>query len=161
MAQAGRDFDSLFAAEYTAVLRTVFLVCHDAQQAQDITQDAFVELLRHWEKVSRYDRPGAWVRRVAIRKMLKALRREVRRRAAEVAFEPAGALEPADLDVLSAVRRLPVRQRTAVVLYYFEDRPLHDVAELLGCSASTAAAHVHRARARLGHALKEVAPDGR
>ena len=75
------DFDSMFAAEYPAVLRTVFLICHDIQQAQDVTQDAFVELLRHWDKVSRYDRPGAWVRRVAIRKMLKAMRREVRRRA--------------------------------------------------------------------------------
>ena len=86
------DFDSMFAAEYAAVLRTVFLICHDTHLAQDITQEAFVELLRHWDKVSRYERPGAWVRRVAIRKLVKAMRRDVRRREAEVTFEPPTAL---------------------------------------------------------------------
>jgi RNA polymerase sigma-70 factor (ECF subfamily) len=155
------DFDSVFAAEYAAVLRTVFLICHDSQQAQDITQEAFVELLRHWDKVSRYERPGAWVRRVAIRKLIKSMRREVRRREAEFAVEPPTTLEPADVDVLRAIRALPLRQRTAVVLYYYEDRPLDEVAELLDCSPSTAAAHVHRARAKLGGLLQEVSRDGR
>lgn len=161
MATAGGDFDSLFAAEYAAVLRTVSLICQDAHQAQDITQDAFVELLRHWNKVSRYDRPGAWVRRVAIRRLFKTVRSEARRRKAESAFEPPTTMEPTDLDVLRAVRELPVRQRTAVVLYYYEDRPMEEVAELLDCSASTAAVHVHRARARLGGLLQEVSRDGR
>lgn len=157
----GDDFDSVFAAEYAPVLRTIFLICHDSHQAQDVTQEAFVELLRHWDKVSRYERPGAWVRRVAIRKLVKAMRREVRRREAEIAFEPPATMGPADIDVLRAVRALPLRQRTAVVLYYYEDRPLDEVAELLDCSPSTAAAHVHRARAKLGGLLQEVSADGR
>jgi RNA polymerase sigma factor (sigma-70 family) len=155
------DFDSMFAAEYAAVLRTVFLICHDTHLAQDITQEAFVELLRHWEKVSRYERPGAWVRRVAIRKLVKAMRRDVRRREAEGTFEPPTALEPADVDVLRAVRALPLRQRTAVVLHYFEDLSLHEIADVLDCAPSTAGVHLHRARARLGGVLKEVSPDGR
>ena len=161
MAQAGTDFDSLFAAEYPAVLRTVYLVCRDTQVAQDVTQDAFVELLRHWGKVSGYDRPGAWVRKVAIRKLVKVRRREARRREAEVGFDRPVPLEAADLDLLRAVGELPVRQRTAVVLYYYEDRPIHEVAELLDCSASTAAVHVHRAREKLGAKLAEVIRDGR
>ena len=155
------DFDSMFAAEYAAVLRTVFLICHDTHLAQDITQEAFVELLRHWDKVSRYERPGAWVRRVAIRKLVKAMRRDVRRREAEVTVDPPATLEPADVDVLRAVRALPLRQRTAVVLHYFEDLSLHDVAEVLECSPSTAGVHLHRARARLGGLLQEVSRDGR
>jgi RNA polymerase sigma factor (sigma-70 family) len=161
MASAGGDFDSLFAAEYSAVLRTVYLICRDTHQAQDVTQDAFVDLLRHWTKISQYDRPGAWVRRVAIRKLLKVRRRDLRRREAEVSFEQPGAWEPADIDLLRAVAELPMRQRTAVVLYYYEDRPLQEVAELLECSTSTAAVHVHRARAKLGGKLTEVTPDGR
>jgi RNA polymerase sigma factor (sigma-70 family) len=161
MATTGGDFDSLFAAEYAAVLRTVSLICHDVHQAQDVTQDAFVELLRHWDKVSRYDRPGAWVRRVAIRRLFKTAHREARRREAESAFEPQATMEAPDIDVLRAVRELPMRQRAAVVLYYYEDRPLHEVAELLECSASSAAVHVHRARAKLGGLLQEVSRDGR
>ena len=155
------DFDSMFAAEYSAVLRTVFLICHDTHLAQDVTQEAFVELLRHWDKVSRYERPGAWVRRVAIRKLVKAMRRDVRRREAEVAFEPPATLEPADVDVLRAVRALPLRQRTAVVLHYFEDLSLQEIADVLDCAPSTAGVHLHRARSRLGGLLKEVSPDGR
>lgn len=160
MAQEGGDFDSLFAVEYPAVLRTVYLVCRDHQQAQDVTQDAFVELLRHWGKIKGYERPGAWVRRVAIRKLARSRRREAHRREAEVACEPPLQLDPADLDLLRAVGELPLRQRAAVVWYYYEDRPLHEVAELLGCSTSTAGVHLHRARARLLRQLREVAPDG-
>jgi RNA polymerase sigma-70 factor (ECF subfamily) len=159
MRRADGDYDGVFAAEYAPVLRTVYLVCHDLPLAQDVTQDAFVELLRHWGKVSRYDRPGAWVRRVAIRRLLKVRRRDARRRQAEVSFEPGAAGGSSDLDVLRAVAGLPLRQRTAVVLYYYEDRPLHEVAEILDCSPSTAAAHVHRARAKLGDLLKEVSHD--
>jgi RNA polymerase sigma-70 factor (ECF subfamily) len=88
------------------------------------------------------------------------MRREVRRRELEVGFEPPATLEPADVDVLRAVRALPLRQRTAVVLHYFEDLSLHDVAEVLECSPSTAGVHLHRARARLGGLLQEVSRDG-
>jgi DNA-directed RNA polymerase specialized sigma24 family protein len=71
---ADLEFDWLFAEEFPAVMRSVYLIVHDLDRAEDITQDAFVQLLRHWKKVSRYDRPGAWVRRVAIRLAVQAAR---------------------------------------------------------------------------------------
>ncbi|MFC4785345.1 RNA polymerase sigma factor [Nocardioides sp. MAHUQ-72] len=154
------EFESLFAVEFPAVTRTVFLICHDRQRAQDVTQDAFVELLRHWETVRDFDRPGAWVRKVAIRMVVRSLRRDARRRRAEHAFEPQPPLAPDDLDVLAAVRSLPVRQRTAVVLFYFERRPLAEIADLMGCAPSTAGVHLHRARATLGRVLEEVSSGG-
>lgn len=150
------EFDDLFAVEFPAVTRTVFLICHDYQHAQDVTQDAFVELLRHWNTVSTFDRPGAWVRRVAIRLVMRSMRRETLRGRAETSFAPKPPLAPGDVDLLNAVGRLPPRQRTAVVLFYFEDRPLTEIADLLGCSRSTAGVHLHRARARLGQLLEEV-----
>jgi hypothetical protein len=60
VADADLQFDWLFADEFPAVMRAVYLIVHDLGRAEDITQDAFVQLLRHWKKVSRYDRPGAW-----------------------------------------------------------------------------------------------------
>src|SRR4029450_1743705 len=53
----------MFAVEYPAVVRTVYLVLHDYSRSEEIAQDAFVQLLRHWNKVRRYEAPGAWVRR--------------------------------------------------------------------------------------------------
>ena len=48
----------MFAAEYPAVVRTVYLVLHDYSRSDEIAQDAFVQLLRHWNKVRRYEARG-------------------------------------------------------------------------------------------------------
>lgn len=61
------EYAVLFRADFPAVLRTVFFVLHDLARAEDVTQEAFMELLTNWRTVSQYERPGAWVRRVAIR----------------------------------------------------------------------------------------------
>ena len=52
------EYRWMFAAEYPAVVRTVYLVLYDYARSQKIAQDAFVQLLRHWEKVRRYEAPG-------------------------------------------------------------------------------------------------------
>ncbi len=70
---------------------------------------------------------------------------------------PANALH--DLDLMSAVRELPLRQRSVVALYYLEDRPMDEVANLMGCSPSTGWVHLHRARKRLAELLGEEASD--
>jgi hypothetical protein len=59
------EYRWMFAAEYPAVVRTVYLVLYDYARSQKIAQDAFVQLLQHWEKVRCYEAPEAWVRRVA------------------------------------------------------------------------------------------------
>lgn len=76
MGEVDAEFSWLFQVEFPAVLRTVFLILHDRERAEDITQEAFVTLLGHWKKVATYERPDAWVRRVAIRLAMRALRRE-------------------------------------------------------------------------------------
>jgi RNA polymerase sigma-70 factor (ECF subfamily) len=153
-------FDEVFTAEFTAVERTVFLIVHDREMAKEVTQDAFVALLRTWRKVSRYEHPGAWVRRVAIRLAVRALKREgSRARAEQNALETGHAPSSRDLDLLRAVQSLPARQRAAVVLFYFEDRSVREVADLLGCSPPTARVHLHRARQRLEQLLSVAEVD--
>lgn len=149
-----REFEELFDAEFPAVVRSVFVVCQDLGWAEELAQDAFLELLRQWGRVSRYDRPGAWVRRVAIRKAVQATRREARRswferRAAgpgDAGLHP-GAVP--DDGLWGAVRSLPGQQRAVVALFYYEDLSVEDVAGVLGCSVSTVKVHLHRARAAL------------
>lgn len=133
--------------------RTVYLICRDRDLAEDIAQDAFVELFLRWHRVSRYDRPGAWVRRVAIRMTVRALHRQATRARAERAFPVPAAEQAHDTEVMQAMRSLPPRQRAVVVLFYFEDAPVAEIADLLGCSAATARVHLHRARVRLGELL--------
>jgi RNA polymerase sigma factor (sigma-70 family) len=149
------EYDLLFTIEFPAVMRTVYLILHDLDRAEDVVQDAFVQLLKHWKKVSRYDRPGAWVRRVAIRLAMDSMQRERMRSLLERKVEPPRMPIPADVDVLRAIRDLSGMQRAAVVLFYFEDRPLAEVADMLGCTESTARVHLHRARKRLAEILGE------
>lgn len=159
MGSGAEGFEQLFALEYQPVARTVFLICFDHARAEEITQDAFVELLRHWDRVSTFDRPGAWVRRVAIRLAMRSLHRETLRRRAELTFQPQGPATGLDVDVMKAVAALPLRQRTAVVLFYFEQCTLTEIADVLGCSPSTAGVHLHRGRGSLGRLLEEVGSD--
>lgn len=154
------EYDLLFSVEFQNVMRTVYLILHDVDRAEDVTQDAFVQLLKHWKKVSRYDRPGAWVRRVAIRLAMSVLQRERMRSVLERKVQPPPEPGPADIDVLRAIGDLPGMQRASVVLYYFEDRPLAEVADILGCAESTARVHLHRARKHLADTLgEEVSED--
>jgi RNA polymerase sigma-70 factor (ECF subfamily) len=133
----------------------VYLVLYDHQHAEDITQDAFVQLYLHWATVSRYDAPHAWVRRVALRLAVRAAHRERQRKV--LARLTVGSLEeapaPVDIDLLRAIAALPARQRAAMVLFYYEDRPVSDVADVLGCSISAAKVMLHRARQALAERL--------
>jgi len=161
---ADEAFTWFFRTEYPGVVRTLTVMLQDREQARDVAQEAFIQLMRHWETVSRYERPGAWVRRVAIRLAMRGRRRDVLRRARERLAGPpqelAGtAAVPAAMDLLTAVRRLPPAQRAAVALFYYEDQPVSEVAAILGCTPSTARGHLHSARERLGRLLGEVHSD--
>lgn len=164
-AVAGPDaeFVGLFQAEYPALVRSMYLIVRDREQARDIAQEAFVQLFTRWRRISHYERPDAWVRRVAIRMAVRAVRRERLRRRLEHEIDVAPPQGPLDLDVLRAVGKLPAAQRAAVVLFYLEDRPVAEVADILRCSAITAKVHLHRARKRLAELLgdEESSEDAR
>jgi RNA polymerase sigma factor (sigma-70 family) len=154
------EYSAFYRAEFTHVVRTAYLIVHDRQRAEDVAQEAFVQLLAHWSKVSRYQQPGAWVRRVAIRIASRSARRERVRPALEQGTDASPVFAPQDVDLLNAIKRLPPRQRAAVALFYFEDRPLPEVADILGCSHAAAKVHVFNARRRLAALLGEEVSDG-
>src|SRR6476620_5842349 len=122
------SFAWFFTAEYPQVVRLLTIVLHDSATAEDLAQEAFVRLHRHWAKVSRYDSPEAWVRRVALNRAFSWRRREGRRRHLELAADPrreeTHEASSDREDVLRAVRSLPPRDRALVALYHLEDRPL-------------------------------------
>ena len=151
------DFRALFVEAYGRVVRTVWFVVHDHQVAEEITQDAFTELYRHWRRVHDYDEPALWVRRVALRKAQREAVRTARRPVLERQVSTSSPVDPGEVvvqrDLVVALRRLPPRQRAVVALYYLEDRPMEEVADLVGCSRATGYVHLHQARARLAAAL--------
>jgi DNA-directed RNA polymerase specialized sigma24 family protein len=153
------EYSWFYQAEYANVARSVFLILHDRQRAEDIAQDAFVQLYANWRKVSRYERPDAWVRRVAIRMAVRHVKRERRRTVLERDVDEPGSSGPVDVDLLRAIGALPAAQRAAVVLFYFEDRPIAEIVDMLGSSEGAVKMSLQRARGRLAELLVEGVGD--
>jgi RNA polymerase sigma factor (sigma-70 family) len=154
------EFSAFFREQYRSLVRTIFLIVHDWEGAQDLAQEAFIECFSRWNHVSRFERPEAWVRRVAIRRAVRLVRRERLRPLLEGQLRSFSLSGPIDIDVVRAIRELPAAQRAAVVLFYLEDRSVREVADILNCSPVTAKVHLHRARKRLAELLEEREPGG-
>lgn len=158
------SFSWFFAGEYPRLVRSLSHLVR-REDAEDISQEAFARLHQRWAKISRYERPDAWVRRVAINLAFSHAKREGRRRERETRAARLTSRGPADAgvdaEVLAAIRTLPTRDQALVVLFYFEDRPVAEAAEILGISPGSAKVSLHRARARLAERLHEEVRDER
>jgi RNA polymerase sigma-70 factor (sigma-E family) len=147
------EFREFFAAEYGRLRGLGYLLTGDWAEAEELAQDALVRTYRAWSRVRRHERPGAYARKVLVNRHRSLLRRakvEARhlagRRLDEV-VQPA--LGEDALVLWSAVRGLPARQRTVLVLRYHEDLPEAEVARLLGLPLGTVKSLAHRGLARL------------
>jgi RNA polymerase sigma-70 factor (ECF subfamily) len=131
------SFEVFFRANYGTLVR---LLSAAADDAEDAVQDAFLQAHIHWLKVARYEDPRAWVRLVAVRKLLNRQRgrsrgsRAVERLRASAASGDWSVELPSTSALVAEVRRLPPRQRMAVALFYLCDLPLSDVATTMGIS---------------------------
>ncbi|MEV2217700.1 SigE family RNA polymerase sigma factor [Streptomyces sp. NPDC050997] len=149
----------------SALLKTAVLLCGgDRHAGEDLLQSALVKAAGKWQRI---DEPEAYVRRILYRQQVSRWRLKWRGREVTVAEPPegAGALDAAaaaDLRVVmrEALSRLTARQRTVLVLRYFEDLPEADVARLLGCSVGTVRSTTHRSLARLRTLAPELAAPG-
>lgn len=150
------SFEYFYLAEFARMVAWARVLTGDLAVAEELAQEAMVRAYRHWDRISCYDKPGAWVRRVTTNLASSA---RARRRAERAAFEQLGSLRPlpeVDPDVdefWSVVRRLPRRQRDVVILYYLDDRSVADIAQELDCAVNTVKAHLFKARARIGREL--------
>jgi RNA polymerase sigma-70 factor (ECF subfamily) len=165
MDDVDESFAAMFRVEYARTVRSVQAMLGDVARAEDVAQDAFVALLRQWSEVSKYDQPGAWVRRVCFRKALRVVHRDYVRARLErllhlgvvVPDHSTGVVDRRTL--ASAITALPARQRAAVILHYYEDLTVAEVGDAIGCSPGTVKVHLHRARQALAVAVRGVTSD--
>lgn len=135
-------FDEFAAAETARLLGLTRVLCGNDHDAWDLTQDALARVSARWDRLAHHDNVAAYARTT-----LANLHKNSRRRRREVLVadppDPAAVEESGRLDLDAwldtAMRSLPHRQRVAVALTYLEDRPIGEVAEILGCGVATAA----------------------
>ena len=150
------EFEWVFRSSFPSVLRTVSVILHDRARAEEVTQDAFLRLFERGRGDNWIEHPDAWVRKVAVRAAIRSAQRErVISVLLRVEESPIEDCLP-NVDLARAVSGLSPRQRAAVALFYFEDRPVEEVARLMDASTSTVKQHLYRARAHLAQALAET-----
>ena len=156
------EFEALFEVHRGPAYRLALLLCSgDAALAEDAVSQAFADVLPRW-RTGGIDDFGAYLRRCVVNDIKRTMRRRTLLRRAEPRLLDTGR-GAMDEDVVyqqvvwTALRMLPEKQRTAVVLHYYEALPVEGVAEAMGTTVGTTKAHLSRGRERL-RLLLEVHP---
>lgn len=173
MAESGSDdraqeIAALFSRDYKSLHRIAYVFVANAGVAEEIVMEAFVKVFSGWHRFRSVEHKSAYLRQVVINLCRARLRRETIERRVNQAthHDPTRAViagsDVSDLhvDLWNEVRRLPHRQRAAVVLRYLADMSEREIAEVLDCSVGTVKSQLSRARSKLGAgmAIEEV-PD--
>jgi len=153
---------ALYQHHAVGMIRLAYLMLGDRAGAEDAVQDAFCGLYRHWDRLADRDRALAYVRSSVLNGCRSALRRRTTGRRLLTAYQPPTASAEAAVlgleerqEVMRAVRRLPERQREALVLRFYLDLPEREIARLMGLRPSSVRSATARALKALGHALGE------
>ena len=179
-AQAG-DEDALVAlvqTQQTYVYSIAMSIMHNPADAADMTQEAFVRLLRSLHTYRGETRFTTWLYRLVTNICLDGLRRRGRpidsldvgssglgeddqnpaERLAdthpEAQVEELVADEESAAEVRAAVDRLPEAQRLALTMHYFEDLRYEEIAEVMGLPLNTVKSHIRRGKERLASLLQ-------
>jgi RNA polymerase sigma-70 factor (sigma-E family) len=154
-------FVELVEARSTALLRLAYAVVGDHQLAQDLLQEALVKVYVAWPRLRDPWRAEAYARRTIVTTAISwRRRRSFHEPPVDVVPDPEGDADQSDRlathDVLwQQVRSLPPRQRTALVLRYYEDLSEAETADLMGCSIGTVKSQLSAA---LGKLRERVGP---
>jgi RNA polymerase sigma-70 factor (sigma-E family) len=158
-AEPVRSFEDFYRAEWASVRRAVGFTVGEPDLARECVDEAMTRAYERWHQVAAMDRPAAWVYRVAVNQA----RNRGRRRAVERRKQPppppvsAPAVEVADPAVVEALSRLPEDQRSVVVLRYYLDWSVEQIAAGLEIAPGTVKSRLHRALRRLETSLRESA----
>ncbi len=143
-------FQELYEREFAAVFRAALLLCGDRAAAEDATQEAFARALVRWRRLESQPWAAGWVMTTAMNLARRGIRSPP-----EAANGPSTSAvdQDAQLDVRSALRRLPARQQEAVALHYLLDLSVEETAAAMDVAQGTVKSHLSRARKALGEAL--------
>ncbi|WBB54668.1 sigma-70 family RNA polymerase sigma factor [Verrucosispora sp. WMMD573] len=152
-----REFTEFYLATYRRLVGQLFVLTGNRHDAEELAQEAFSRALPRWAKISGYEAPEAWVRRVAFNLAFSRRRKALRGAGAllRLGFDRVHNGDHTDeVAVAEALRAVPVRHRQALVLHYVVDLPVRDVATELGVPENTVKTWLRRGRQQLHAALR-------
>lgn len=165
------DYETLIGPIEDRMIRTVWRIVRDADDADDALQEALATIWKRLGRIRRHPNPHALILRICVNSAYDLLRRRARYiRREELKAIPEALADPApsvakrlsdretQAEILATIGRLPRKQGEAVLMRFVQELPYSDIAEALGCREVTVRKHVARARARLSRELAHLAP---
>ena len=151
-----RDLELLYKQELSRLVGLAEWIVGSRAVAEEIVHDTFVRMVAKPPKLDERNALSAYVRTAVVRACRSKLRRFVlERKHRPTRVDHYEDAPRPDEDIRQALTRLPLRQRQVVVLRFYEDMTVNQIAADLGVSAGSVKTHLHRALQRLGKTLDE------
>jgi RNA polymerase sigma-70 factor (ECF subfamily) len=156
-----KAFESLYRLHVDRVYGLCLRMTGNVAEAEDCTQEAFIQAWNKMDKFRGDSAFGTWIHRIAVNAVLGMMRKSKRERdriqlASEEVLSPASINDDGDLrDLSDAVNRLPEGARHVFVLYGVYGYSHEEAGNMLGIAAGTSKAQLHRARRLLAQQLEQ------
>lgn len=161
------SFDLLYEKYKNMALHTAYLITGNRSDSEDVVQDTFVKVWLHCRELKNDSGFKAWMMQILVRTAYKSGKKKSRELPDEEIMQKADrgqgfssmeqviAREEAET-IAGAVRALPIKQRTVVVLYYYQEYQVREIAAMLGVLEGTVKSRLHTARKLLRGSLTDV-----
>jgi RNA polymerase sigma-70 factor (ECF subfamily) len=160
--ETGGAISKLFNEHARSLVRMVRLFVDDRNAAEDMVQEAFLRLLDALPRVRQPERVAAYLRSIVLnlardhnRRGLVSLRHRLPADESAASAVDKIVLREDQKQVIEALDSLPRRQRDCLVLKYYMELPVNEIAETLGLSVNTVKTHLRRGMSELGKRLGE------
>ncbi len=155
---------ALFQQEGQSLVRLARIFVDDRNAAEDLVQEAFIRLARSAHRIQDESKAAAYLRSIVLnlardnnRRGLVSLRHHLPQDERRASTEDEIELEEDKQQVIDALRELPHRQRTALVLRYYEELGVDDIAAAMGISRNSVKTHLTRGLTALEQRLGDEA----
>lgn len=170
-------FSAMYERYRQTAIRTAWLLCHNPADSEDIVQETFVQCYFHIQELKDESRFRPWMLKCLVRtgwKLMKKQKKEMpeeqmelhleRERYLESTFSGKTSGEPLEEaiarefsgELTKAVRRLSEKHRLVIVLYYYDELSVHEIAKITGCLEGTVKSRLHFARRQLKKMLSDA-----
>lgn len=170
-------FSAMYERYRQTAMRTAWLLCHNLADSEDIVQETFVQCYFHIQELKDESRFRPWMLKCLVRtgwKLMKKQKKEMpeeqmelhleRERYLESTFSGKTSGEPLEEaiarefsgELTKAVRRLSEKHRLVIVLYYYDELSVHEIAKITGCLEGTVKSRLHFARRQLKKMLSDA-----
>jgi len=162
---ADRVVTEIYLTEYKSLVRLAMLLVHDLQTAEEVVQDSFEAMHRAWQRLRDSQKALSYLRQSVVNRSRSVLRhrtvvdKNAPKPAPDEPSAESGAITLIERgEVVAALRRLPERQREALVLRYYGDFSEAEIATAMGISRGAVKSHTARGMSALKSILEQETP---